>query len=177
MLHVVANVDEKSGEVKNQKQFFYKDAFNTDGYKVPNHKAGAKMFYEVPFPDEMTDAEIGKMTRLAKLMIVDSNMLGYRTKWGIRAYTSDRIIKIVNLSPRRGAQFLKKMIRLSVMQINIRKYGDVDCLEYYINPAYFFAGGRIGINLYLIFRESLDPILTPYAKECFWKLANEMVRK
>jgi hypothetical protein len=177
LFHIVADIDEKSGDVKTKKQFFYKDAFNSDGYKVPNHKAGAKMFYEVSFPKEMNDSEIGKMARLAKLMIADSNMLGYRTKWGIRAYTSESVIKLVGLSPRRGRQFLDKMKRLGIMQLTMRQYGTVNCIEYYINPAYFFAGGRIGANLYLLFREQLDPILTDYAKESFWKLANEMVKK
>lgn len=177
MLRIVQDIDDKTGDEKRRKQFYYEDSFNVDGYKVPSHKAGAKMFSEVSFPKEMTDAEIGKMARLAKLMVADSNMLGYRTKFGIRAYTSDHIIRIVDLSPRRGRQFLDKMMRLGVMQLNMRKYRDIECLEYYINPAYFFAGRRIGINLYLLFREHLDPILTPYAKDAFWKMASDKVKK
>lgn len=177
MLRVVKDIDEKTAEVKKEKQFYYEDSFNVGGYKVPYHKAGAKVFFDVGFPKEMTDSEIGKMTRLAKLMVADSNMLGYRTKFGIRAYTSEHLIKIVGLSPRRGRQFIDKMMRLGIMQLSLRKYGDIQCIEYYINPAYFFAGKRISFNLYLLFRERLDPILTPYAKEAFWKMANERVRK
>lgn len=177
MLRVIQDTDDKTGELKKEKQFYYEDSFNVDGYKVPTHKSGAKMFFDVSFPKEMTDSEIGKMARLAKLMVADSNMLGYRTKFGIRAYTSVHIIKIVDLSPRRGRQFLDKMMRLGLLQINMRKYSDIDCIEYYINPAYFFAGRRISFNLYLLFRERLDPILTPYAKDAFWKMANEMVKK
>lgn len=176
MLRIVKDMDD-NGEPKKEKKFYYEDSFNADGYKVPAHKSSAKMFCEVSFPREMTDSEIGKMARLAKLMIADSNMLGYRAKFGIKAYTSDHIIRIVDLSPRRGRQFLDKMRRLGVMQLTMRQYRDMQCIEYYINPAYFFAGRRIGVNLYLLFREHLDPILTPYAKDAFWKLANEMVKK
>ena len=176
MIRIVKDVDENE-VVKSEKKFYFEDSFNADGYKVPSHKAGAKMFCEVSFPKEMTDTEIGKVARLAKMMVTDSNMLGYRTKHGIRSYTSEHIIRIVDLSPRRGRQFLDKMMRLGVMQLNIREYRDVRCIDYYINPAYFFAGKRISFNLYLLFREHLDPILTPHAKECFWKLASEMVRK
>jgi hypothetical protein len=177
LIRIVEDVDEVSGDVKSKKKYYYKDAFNSDGYKVPPHKLGAKMFLDVQFPKEMTDSDIGKVARLSKLMIADSNMLGYRTKLGIRAYTPERIIKIVDLSPRRGVQFLRKMMRLGVMSLNTRKYKEIQCIEYYINPAYFFVGRRLGLNLYLMFREHLDPILAPYARESFLQMANEMVKK
>lgn len=171
MLQLIRNMNEYTGEVISQKEKYIPDVLNEEGYKVPPHKAGAKLFSDVQFPPEMTDSEIGKMARLAKLMIADSNMLGYRSKTGIRAYTQDEIIDIIGLSPKRGKEFLQKMFRLGLMQVCIREYGDITQEEYYINPAYFFAGKRISLNLYLLFREYLDPILPEWVRYKFWEMA------
>lgn len=175
MIQLVTNVDEKTGAVLSKKEKYVTDVLNDDGYKVPVHKLGAKLFANVSFPAEMTDSEIGKMARLAKLMIADSNMLGYRSR-GIRAYTQEQIIEIVGLSTKRGREFIDKMIDLRVMAKTIRIIGDVKQDEFYINPAYFFAGKRIGLNLYLLFRESLDPILPEWVKREFILSAKEQVK-
>lgn len=176
MLQTIKSVDSKTGEVFSQKEKYVADVLNEDGYKVPVHKLGAKLFADVAFPADMTDAEIGKMARLAKLMIADSNMLGYRTRTGIKAYTEDQIIEIIHLSRKRGREFTQKMLRLKVMQCSTRKYGDIEQDEYYINPAYFFAGRRISMNLYLLFREALDPILPGWVKKEFWKSVKEQMK-
>jgi hypothetical protein len=176
MLQVVKNVDTKTGEVFGQKEKYIADVLNEDGYKVPVHKLGAKLFADVAFPADMTDAEIGKMARLAKLMIADSNMLGYRTRAGIKAYTECEIIQIIHLSKKRGREFIQKMLSLKVMQRSTRKYGEIEQDEYYVNPAYFFAGRRISMNLYLLFREALDLILPAWVKKEFWRSAKEQAR-
>lgn len=172
MLKLVRKINTATGEVFSEKKEYYKDTLNDEGYKVPYHKAGAKMFDDVEYPKAMNDSEIGKMSRLAKYMIPLSNMLGYRARGSIQPYTEDHIINLVNLSPRRGKQFIKKMVSLGMMQMNIRKYGEVDCVEYYINPAHYFAGKRININLYLLFREYLDPIIPKWVKNEFLKTAS-----
>lgn len=164
MLQLVKTVNTETGEVVSNKQKYFADVLNEDGYKVPPHKLGAKLFANVAFPKEMTDGEIGKMTKLSKLMISTSNMLGYRTRSTIKPYTEKEIIEIVKLSNKRGKEFLTKMIKLRVMQIVVRKYGDIEISEYYINPAYFFAGRRISLNLYLLFREHLDQILPKWVR-------------
>ena len=173
MLQLVKNINEKTGEIISEKQKYFEDTLTEEGYKVPSHKLGAKIFSDVSFPIEMTDSEIGKMARLSKLMIATSNMLGYRSKAGIRPYTAGKLINILNLSYKRGKAFLEKMVRLGVMQINRRKYYNIEMQEYYINPAYFFAGRRIDLNLYLLFREHLDQILPEWVRLEFWKAAKE----
>jgi hypothetical protein len=173
LLQVVKNINSDTGEVVSERKNYYEDTLTEDGYKVPVHKAGAKLFADVQFPDAMTDTEIGKVARLAKLMVATSNMLGYRTKAGIMPYTESQLIEIVGLSHKRGREFISKMIALGVMQINRRIYGDIEQDEYYINPAYFFAGRRININLYMLFREHLDVILPPWVRREFQQSARE----
>ena len=173
MLQLVKNVDTRTGEVISEKKKFIEDVFTDDGYRVPSHKLGAKLFSDISFPKEMNDSEIGKMARLAKLMVATSNMLGYRSRVGIRPYTENQLIDIVRLSVKRGKKFIDKMIRLGVMQKNIRIYGEIESREFYINPAYFFAGKRIDLNLYLLFREHLDLILPKWVSGEFLQAANE----
>lgn len=175
MLQVVQNINDETGELLSKKQKYIEDALTDEGYKVPTHKLGAKLFADVSFPESMNDSEIGKMARLAKLMVASTNMLGYRTRTGILPYNEQQIIDIVGLSQKRGKEFVKKMIEFGVMQRNIRIVGDVESEEYYINPAYFFAGRRISLNLYLLFREHLDAILPEWVRREFWKSAKSKV--
>lgn len=176
MLQVIKNIDQSSGEILSEKKKIIEEMFNDEGYRVPTHKLGAKLFADVPFPETMSDSEIGKVARLAKIMVASSNMLGYRSHGGILPYTEKQIIKIIGLSDKRGKEFMKKMIGLGVMQLNTRKVGDVVSEEYYINPAYFFAGKRISLNLYILFREHLDKILPPWVKKEFLAAANEQAK-
>lgn len=177
MLQMVKNVDTKTGLIVSEKQKVIEDTLTDEGYKVPPHKMGAKLFADVLFPDQMTDSEIGKVARLAKLMIASTNMLGYRTRSGILPYTERELIDVVGLSEKRGREFIRKMIDLGVMQLNKRIVGEVESEEYYINPAYFFAGRRISLNLYLLFREHLDAVLPGWVRSEFLAAARERVRK
>lgn len=165
-----------SGEVFSEKEIKLPDRFNDDGYLVPYNKRGSKMFADVPFPDRMNDAEIGRTARLAKIMISNSNMLGYRTRIGIMPYTEKELIDLVGLSAYRGKEYISKMINVGMMQRTKRIVGEVEMEEFYINPAYFFAGNRVSQNLYLLFRENLDPILSEWAKSEFQQAAMTRVK-
>lgn len=174
MLRVIKNVDHKTGHIYSQKAQFIEDILTEEGYRVPSHKSGFKSFDEIPLPSAMTYPEKGRMCDLARRMISTTNMLGYRKGGQILAYSAESIIEVVQLSPRRGRQFIDKMIALGVMQKIIRKYGEVENEEFYINPAYFFAGKRISFNLYLLFREHLDPILPSWVRADFLMAAREI---
>lgn len=176
MLKIVKNINHDTGEIYSDKRTLIEDVLTDDGYKVPSHKLGAKLFADVSYPEDMTDSEIGKMARLAKLMVATANMLGYRTGRGIKPYSETQLIDILKMSRFRGREFIAKMISLGVMQKNTRIVGDVESEEYYINPAYFFAGRRISLNLYLLFREQLDPILPEWVRLEFWRATMEQVK-
>lgn len=173
MLRLVRDISQKTGEVYSEKRQFIEDVFTEEGYRVPPRKAGVKMFNTIPLPKAMTYNEKGRIGDLAKCMISVTNMLGYRSGGNILPYTAQHIINLVELSSKRGKQFLKKMIDLGVMQTNTRKYAGIESTEYYINPIYFFAGKRISFNLYLLFREHLDPILPLWVKKEFLRAVSE----
>jgi hypothetical protein len=159
LLRMVQGVDPETGEVLFSKKSYIPAVLNEQGYRLPYNKRGARFMEGISFPEEMTDADLGRMTRLAKLMVADANLVGYRKRGGVHAYTTDELVEIIGLSKRRATDFIEKMLSLQVMQRCVRIYGDQEYEEYYINPAYFFAGQRISLNLYLLFRESLDPLL------------------
>ena len=171
MLKLVRKIDQDTGEVYSEKKQFIEDVLTPEGYRVPAHKAGAKIFNNIPLPRAMTYTEKGRMVDLARHMIQGSNMLGYRSGGSILPYTEQHLINLVELSQRRGKPFIQKMIGLGVMQKVVRKYAEVESAEFYINPAYFFAGKRISFNLYLLFREHLDPILPGWVRQEFLRQA------
>jgi len=144
----------------------FSDSLNNSGYRIPSHKMGARIFSEIKFPDGMTDSDIGKMARLSKVMVGKTNMLGYRKRGKIEAYTAEEIGGLVDLTKSRPARnFVNKMVKLHVM----KKFENVG---YYINPAYFMANGqRLSLDLFLLFKDDLKNIVPEWAMAEFLRQA------
>lgn len=153
-----------NGEVISEKNERFADALNDEGYRFPSHKIGARIFSDVKFPNNVTDTEIGKMTRLSKVMIGKTNMLGYRKYRDIIPYTIKEIGEIVGLCEERGRKFVNRMCKLRMMQEITTNSGK----QYYINPAYFMASGqRLSLDLFLLFRNELTTILPKWVITSF----------
>ena len=149
-------INEETGEVVSEETSTFTNAMSEEGYRFPSHKMGARMFSEVKFPIDMSHADIGRMTILSKLMVGKTNMLGYRQGRTILGYTGREIAELVDLQRRQGATFIDKMLRLRVLQKIITNSG----YQYYVNPAYFMANGqRLSLDLFLLFRVELTPIV------------------
>lgn len=162
------------GEVVSDRNERFTDTLNDDGYRFPPHKLGARIFADVDFPVDMTDAEIGKMTRLSKLMIGKTNMLGYRKGRAILAYSPQEIAELVSLKERQGRDFVNKMLRLRV----VSKVDVNGTIQYYINPAYFMASGqRLSLDLFLLFKDDIAPMLPKWVLTSFLMQAREKVIK
>lgn len=156
------------GEVVKEVNRHFSESLNDDGYRIPSHKMGARIFSDVQFPPEMTDSDIGKMTRLSKVMIGKTNMLGYRRGKSIEGYTADEIGRMVGLTNRRTARnFVNKMTRLHVLK-------RVEDVGYYINPAYFMANGqRLSLDLFLLFKDDLKAVIPNWVMIEFSRQARE----
>jgi hypothetical protein len=164
MLHRTQLINEETGEIYETEENRFTESFNDDGYRIPSHKAGARLFEEVMFPKEMSHSDIGKMTILSKVMIKSANMLGYRQGGEILPYTAEGIGSLIGLQRTQGLKFIHRMCRLRVMQKVKTNSGS----QYYINPAYFMAAGkRLSLDLYLLFREELTPILPSWVMREF----------
>jgi hypothetical protein len=163
-------IDDRTGLIVSEYTSDFPDALNDEGYRFPSHKLGARMFAGVEFPKLMSDAEIGKMARLARrYMIAATNMLGYRDGREIKAYTGVEIAELSGYRDRQGRRFISKMVRLHVIQrINTNSGA-----QFYINPAYFMANGkRLSLDLFLLFRSELTPLLPSWVMIEFLRQAN-----
>ena len=146
------------GEIIRESSNSFADALNEEGYRFPSHKLGARMFRDVQLP-EMSYAEKGRMSELARYyMIPGANMLGYRQGNHIIAYTFREIGELVGLTARsKCSAFINRMLQLHVMH---RIHDTSGKPQFYINPAYYMANGqRLSLNLYLLFKDELTPLL------------------
>jgi len=165
-------INEATGEIIAESSECFNDAMNEDGYRIPSHKMGARMFADVPFPDGMTDREIGKMSRITKsrAMIGKTNMLGYRKGREILPYTAQEIGELVGLVGSKARSFVSRMCKLHVMQRVATQSGQ----QYYVNPAYFMANGqRLSLDLFLLFRKDLALIVPSWVMRVFLSQADE----
>jgi hypothetical protein len=165
-------IDDQTGEIVGQKSRYVGNRFDPEkGYLFRNQAGGFSQFYDVSFPPGMTDMEIGRMTRLAKKMYGKTNLIGYRGNGGIRPYDIDGMARIIGLERRQTYNFIKKMINLGVMaKVKVESRGRVD-YQFYINPLYYNSSNRIPLNLYLLFRQQLDPYIPIWARKKFLDMA------
>jgi len=158
------------GNIIHTKTDYFTDTMTEEGYRIPYHRLGSRIFADVKFPDGMTHTEIGKMTLLSKVMVGESNALGYRCHGDIRYYTPQEIGELVGLKRAMAFKFINRMCGLRVMQKIVTKTDTA----YYINPAYFMASGkRLNLNLYLLFQGDLKDIIPQWARAEFLKQAQE----
>ena len=165
-------IDTLTGDIKGDADGLYPEPMTDEGYRFPAHKLGARMFGDVDFPEGMTDAEIGKMARLARhYMIASTNMLGYRDRREIKPYTGREIGEIVGLSAAsKRKQFVSKMCRFKMLQRIHTNSG----YQFYVNPAYFMANGkRLSLDLFLLFRDELTPLLPDEIMDSFLRQARD----
>ena len=160
-------IDEKTGEIHNSKIQFISCAFHEEkGYLFWARKSFSKSFQDVPYPDSMTDLEIGRMARLAKHIWSNTNMLGYRGSGGVRPYDVAGIGSLLGIGERRAQQFIAKMTKTGMLaRVEIEAGNNDRQVQFYVNPIYFFSSNRIPLNLYLIFKLQLDEVLPQWVKE------------
>ena len=131
----------------------------------------ARLFAEIEFPNGVSDSDIGKMTRLSKYMIGETNALGFRSGKKIYPYPEYRIFEIVGIkSVKRGREFLQRMLQHRIM-----KKKEIDGSNYYvINPAYFMVSGkRLTLSLFLEFQQEIAPLLPGHVLAWFLNQAKE----
>lgn len=162
--------DTNTGEIYKTNKERFSDVINAEGYRFPAHKSGARMFNDVQFPSMITDSEIGKMARLSKLMIPQNNLLGYKKNGVIYPYTEPEICELVNLSYKRGKEFIGRMSYNRLIRKSENELG----MFYYINPAYFMANGqRLSMDLFILFQAELIPLLPRWVVDQFLKQIRE----
>lgn len=169
---VRTNIDSKTGEVLGQtKQVRHFDAkFNPNrGYLWWNQKGGSKSFFNVPYPQDMSMIDRGRLATLSKCIWGDTNCLGYRGHGGFRPYDVEQIGKLINLSAEQAERFLARMKKMGVIKPIFVTFEKRDEIQYYINPLYYFSSKYLSSNLYALFHEELEEHIPDWVKEEFAK--------
>lgn len=158
-------VDTRTGEVVKEGVTHFPAYFDEEkGYLLWPRKNFAKQFADIDFPKDMSMLDRGRMATLAKRIWSNTNMLGYRSHGQLRPYDVDGIGEAIELSPRYAREWVDKMVDLGVLaRVDVTLCGNTET-QYYVNPIYFCSSTRIPLNLYLIFRKSLDLHLPAWVK-------------
>jgi hypothetical protein len=145
-----------NGEVVEEKNYHFSDSMNEEGYRFPSHKAGARLFRDVYLPKSISYQDKGRLYDLSQIMVGNTNLIGYKEKGKIYGYTEDEISKIVELSGKRGREFVRRMVQNKIIK-------KLDA-GYYMNPAFFMSTGqRLSLELFIHFQEELMPLLPKWA--------------
>ena len=172
----IEDTDLGTGEVlgKNKQQKFLSKRFDPGkGYLWRSSGGGVKTFFDVPYPENMSMIDRGRMATLAKCIWHDTNMLGYRGHGRIKPYGIEGIGKIIGLDAKKASAFIRRMIRLGVIKDIPVPFGEEIEIQYYVNPVYYFAGPRLSGNLYVLFHRELDELLPEWVKQEFAKADNQ----
>lgn len=171
MIARTQRINEETGEI-----FFQKDdrldTMTDEGYRFPHNKAGVVMFGDMDFPSSLSDADIGRITRLCRRHIVgDSNMLGYRKGRRIYPMTPAEIAGYAGYDSRRGEMFVARMSEHGIIKKSV-----VDGVDsYFVNPAYYMQRGkRLTMSLFLLFQDDISPLMPAWAVNHFLRQAREL---
>lgn len=148
------------GEVIKEKNTHFSDSMNDDGYRFPSHKAGTRLFRDVHLPKTMSYQDKGRLYDLSQLMVGNTNLIAYRDKGKIVGYTEDGIGEVVELSGKRGREFVRRMVANKIIK-------KLDA-GYYMNPAFFMSTGqRLSLELFINFQDELVPLLPKWVTTSF----------
>lgn len=118
-----------------------------------------KSFVGYDLPQDMADADIGRLYKLSKLLQKNSNLIIRHYENYDKPLNDDSMSKVLNLVPRVCQRFLLRMMRKRI----IKKDGNL----YYMNPIYFFRGQYLTWHLYHLFQEDLDHVLPQWVIDRF----------
>jgi len=142
------------GEIVNEKVVKYYSPFKPGkGYNFKYKSTKIKSYLDIPLPDEFTDSEIGKLTRLSRCMYSSSNLFAKRSTGNrIVPVSKNDIRKIVGLSQNRFYEFYNKAVTHKILK-SIVLDGDT---YYCLNPIYFNSTEYIPLYLFIAFQSELS---------------------
>jgi hypothetical protein len=162
-------VNKRTGEVVHSStRGFYPPAFDEEkGYLFWKGKTFAKQFSDVPFPDGMSDGDVGKLARLAKRIWSNSNVLVSAERGVKKPIGLTEVAGLLGMTERYAGAWMEKLQVLGVLAISeVRFRGNTETF-YYVNPVYFFSSNRMPLALYMMFREDLDKHLSAEVRSKF----------
>ena len=153
----VEHVTDDEGEIFSRKVVDLFDRWDDDkGWNFYHGRSTVEGAKKIPFPDDLPDVELGRLTRLSRYIIADSGILGYRgNKNKLRPVTVETISSICRVSPRTAFRFLAKVKEMKLVAEMVLDGETWLCMS----PLYWSASDWIPVSLYICFRDQLDEYL------------------
>ncbi len=145
------------GEIVDKKPIGTKftDSFDSEtGYRFQRSKTGSTQYDCRPFPEELSYADIGKVTLIARDYLLSDNLLGQKKNSRIYAFTTvTEICKSIGISSKtQGHNFMRKMFDCGVIK-KVNGY-------FYMNPCYFIKNcERLSFKMFAMFYMDLRVLL------------------
>ena len=143
-----------SGKDWKDKKFSYEKGFS---FWLCVHPIKSYVGYDLP--QSISDADIGRLYKLSKLLQKNSNLIVKHYENYDKPMNDEMIAQALNLVVRVCQRFLLRMMRKRI----IKRDGNL----YYINPIYFFRGQYLSWHLYNLFQEDLDCVLPQWVIDRF----------
>ena len=143
-----------SGQDWKDKKFSYEKGFS---FWLCVHPIKSYVGYDLP--QGVSDADIGRLHKLSKLLQKNSNLIVKHYENYEKPMDEEMIAQALNLVVRVCQRFLLRMIRKRI----IKRDGNL----YYMNPIYFFRGQYLSWHLYNLFQKDLDCVLPQWVIDRF----------
>ena len=171
--------DTQGNEINTKTEQFKSRWDDERGYRM-YHNRKAVWGMKLPYPDEIDDADLGRLTRLSHYLVGDSNMLGYRGNGNrIRSMTASDMGDVLNRNERTVFRLLQTATHHKLMHkvAEIRETSDgvrIREVKYYMNPLYFSVNKTISVGLFLMFQDELIPHMPPWVVNNYLNAAKEL---
>ena len=139
----------------------FTDSFKKDkGYRLPRGKMGSCQYNCADFPEELSFADIGRLTVLTRKYLMTGNALGYKKNNRIYYFKSaSEIGNSVSMNSRGHiGEFVSRMQKYAI----IKKFKG----KFYVNPVFFLKNGELlTFELFAMFYMSVR-VMLPSALYC-----------
>jgi hypothetical protein len=115
-----------------------------------------RSYPSISLPECFSDAELGRIYKISRMIYSKSNLLAKRTNNGIVPLTRDEIHEKIGLHRTKFVQFWKKLVSNKIVKaipINGQNY-------YCISPLYFNSTVYIPVDIFIAFQDELKEHLS-----------------
>jgi hypothetical protein len=169
VIELKQKVDRDTGEILDEAKKELPDYFNSDnGYRMLARTKSLRTFPAVEFPKDLSRTDMGHLFFLTRAVWANTGALGLIKHRKFKPFNDAELIEHIGLDPkRRGKEWLRKMVKLSMLRsIDVNLPDSTQERQWYINPVYF-CPMFISRQSYLIWRDQIDKFIPNYVKRLF----------
>lgn len=172
MLRRTEYIDTVTGEIVGSKEKDIPDTLTNEGLLFWLRKSQTRAF-QVPLPPGLSWEDKGRFYELSRYIRNDgSNVLCKKERGRYRALTADDIASVTGMSRRSAYRYIGKLVRVGMLgKMRLQCDDGRWRVAFAVNPIYHLHGSRLSLPLYIMFRQSLDRVLSGLSRRL---LAQEM---